>query len=71
MSQNVKKLALNKETIRALQDFELRLVAGGQPQTTMVAAPAYANGYVITHCCGSSSTTVIGGQVAEEAAMMQ
>ncbi|MBN2562647.1 MAG: class I lanthipeptide [Phycisphaerae bacterium] len=30
MKKNIKKLALNRETIRSLQDSELTLVAGGQ-----------------------------------------
>jgi hypothetical protein len=39
MRRNVRKLVLNRETVRALQEVELRQVVGGHPPLGMQLAP--------------------------------
>jgi hypothetical protein len=46
----VKKLSLSRETIRTLQDPELRLVAGGQPMVMEVVIITQAG----PGCCPST-----------------
>jgi len=42
MKKNVKRLVLNRETVRELQRDELSAVAGGAGTTTIVSLPASA-----------------------------
>ncbi len=68
MKAQVKKLTLNRETVRVLQDAELRLVAGGQPQK--------ADMFYITQagpgCCPSThSSTNLPANVEYAAGIMQ
>ncbi|MCK4340465.1 MAG: class I lanthipeptide [Phycisphaerae bacterium] len=57
----MKKLVLNKETVRVLQDSDLRQVAGGAPDNLAVAVQTEPvvtfSGCVTWSCpCGSSIT---------------
>ena len=58
----MKKLVLHKETLRTLQDSELRLVVGGLGHGELENNPIDFGGVVISGdhpCCGSSTTVQV------------
>lgn len=59
MKKNTKKLVLNRETVRSLQNDELRRVAGGRPDGLVYAKRVYVvTAGPCTQCvCHSTSTT--------------
>lgn len=59
MKKTLKKLALNRETIRALQDVDLRQVVGGDPTRTCIY-PVQMTGGGETECLCFHLETFVG-----------
>ena len=63
MKKNMKKLVLNKETVRTLQDSELKAVVGGRNAVQRVLAKARVDNVVHSYYCPCPSTSTTGGDL--------
>jgi hypothetical protein len=59
MKRTVKRLILKRETVRTLQDAELRAVAGGGPGFSPEEQRVYAERQMIISQAGDCSSTVV------------